>query len=102
MSTIAKDLARKLQQDIGAAMERNLRVARLMVEPAELAIMLIEAAVSTALTAAGTVAANCEEDGKRGQMFDFTLESIARMAKLDREPSLKKVAEAIAATPGGG
>ena len=87
---VVKDLGRHLQQRIGEVIEQQMQVGRMVLSSSEIALVLIEAAVSTSLTAAATVAANVDPE-KSGEMFDTTLRGIAAAAAGDRERSLAKV-----------
>lgn len=89
-SQIAQDMARHLQQQIGDVLQRNCAAATMVMDPAEMMIILIEAAVSTSLTVAATVAANCDP-ADRAELFDHTVRMIHASILSDRSRSLAAV-----------
>lgn len=90
--TMRRDLGRHLQQSLGDVLTRHMAIVGSTVQPADAMIMLIEVAVATALTAASSAAASCEDPANRAGIFDFTLASIARLAAADRDRALAAVA----------
>lgn len=89
MNSVAeRDISRDIQRRVGEVVERQLEIARHVLEPSELAIVLIQLAVSVNLTAAATIAAMAEDPGGAGEAFDMMLASIATFAKSDRERAL--------------
>ena len=95
-SPIAHDLGRDLQSRIGEVLARQTMIAKHVVSPSELMIMLIEVAVSTALTTAATIASH-KEESDRGETFDKVLASIHEMATADRDRSLSAIAAQLRA-----
>ena len=93
---IERDLSRNLQEQVGAVIERNIKIARLALDPAELGLMLIQVAVSVTLTAAATTAASCDPD-KLEEIFDMAIASINALAAGDRDRSLSKIRTRLAA-----
>jgi hypothetical protein len=88
---IAHDLGKKLQHELGQTLERNLGVAQVLLEPAELSLMMIEAAVSFLLSTASSVAAS-SKDESREKMFDLTIAAVTNMAGGDRARALAAIA----------
>ena len=68
----------------------QLAIAEPLVERAELALMMIQAAVAVSLTAAASTAASCDDEATES-VCDMTLLAIGAMAEADRERSLQKV-----------
>ena len=95
-TTLQRDLGRHLQQSLGDLLTRHMAIVGNALQPADAVIMLIEVPVSTALTAASSAAATCEDPAKRDGMFDFTLASIAKLAAGDRDRALAAVAAKLA------
>ncbi|MGI4732910.1 MAG: hypothetical protein ACRYFW_14350 [Janthinobacterium lividum] len=93
---IERDLSRNLQEQVGAVIERHIKVAQVVLGPAELGLMLIQVAVSVTLTAAATTAASCDES-KLGDVFDMAIASINALAAGDRDRSLSKIRTRLAA-----
>lgn len=89
--TAAQDLGRETQRRIGEVLERQVRIAQHVLEPADLIIMIMGVAVSTCLTAAATCAATIDDGAGVEEFFDFTLASIERLARGDRERSLAEI-----------
>lgn len=89
---IAHDLGQKMQIEIGATLERNIAIAQHVLKPADLSIMLVEAAIGMILTTAATIAASTEDQAGAGEMFDVTIDMMAAVAKGDRTRALAAAA----------
>lgn len=88
------DLSQHLQKAIGEVVARQIGIAQHVLEPVDLTLMLMQASVSLCLTTAATASASLGEDADQeavGDFFDFTLKSIADLARTDRERSIGKV-----------
>ena len=89
-SEMQRDLGRALQTEIGRVIMTRLKIARQVLEPGDLGIILIEAAVSTTLTAAATIAATSQPE-KAGEIIDYTLSVISKSVLADRDRVLAAV-----------
>lgn len=94
-SQAERDIARDIQRRVGEVVERQMNIARHVLGPAELSIVLIQLAVSVNLTAAATIASMAEEPAQAGEAFDVMLSSIATFSKSDRDRALAAVAERV-------
>lgn len=86
---IARDLGRDLQNRIGEVIQRQGTIAAAVLQPGELAVILVELAVSVTITVAATVAVN---SNKPDEAFDTVLALIAKNATGERARSLSEVA----------
>lgn len=92
---VAADLGRRLQELVGEVIEQQMKIAGHVLEPHELGVMLIEAAVSVGLTAAASVAASAEP-GRTEHLYDVAIAAIVAGLQGDRDRSLAAVRERLA------
>lgn len=88
-----RDISRDIQRRVGEVVERQMNIARHVLEPAELAIVLIQLAVSVNLTTAATIASLADEPKGAAAAFDMMLSSIATFSKSDRERALAAITD---------
>lgn len=98
-SQLQIDLSRKLQEDVDAAILRNVVLAQTVMPTGQVMLMMIELAVSTVLTTAATVAASVNDGADPGEAFDRMPDAIAGLARQDRARSLAAVVERRAGAP---
>lgn len=96
MSPLAHDLGQHLQEQVGDVLQRHLKVAQAVLDQKELALILVQVAVSTVLTTAATCCSVIDEEQKRAAFFDDTIDMVAGLARGNRDRSLAKVAQKIA------
>jgi len=93
---ITRDLSAKLQGDIGAALERNLHVFAAVLEPAELSLVMIEAAVMASRTTAATIAGFVEAE-KVATMYGGTIDAIIEQLQNSKADGIARTVAALRA-----
>lgn len=96
---VTRDLSRKLQEGLAVVLERDLKVAQVVLEPNEIGVLFLEAAVMMVRSSAATVAGMCgPADVER--IYDLTIESIFEQAKMGRADAVRRTQTAIAPRSG--
>ena len=88
---IAHDLSRRMQQSLADVLMREIAIAQHACTLPEIALMLIEASVMMARTAAGTIANSIDDDSKVEQMIDDAIDGITGQIKLSQPDIVTKV-----------
>lgn len=88
---IAHDLSRKMQQSLGDVLMRETAIAQHACTLPEIALMLIEASVMMARTAAGTIANSIDDDAKVDQIVADAIDGIVEQIKLSQPDIVVKV-----------
>lgn len=88
---IAHDFSRKIQQSLADVLTRETAIAQHACTLPEIALMLIEASVMMARTAAGTIANSIDDDAKVEQMINDAIDGIVGQIKLSQPDIVTKV-----------
>lgn len=91
MSPAYHDLSHHLQREIGELIQRHANVARSVLEPVEITLMMVEASVSLALTTAATSAASARPGADIHDLYDSTIGAIVASIASERDRSLAAV-----------
>lgn len=88
----ARDLSTHMQQQIGEIIMRNAKAARVVLQPVDVYIMMLEAAASVTLSAAASMAANATDAAEQAALFDRAIASVQGFIAADRDNTLAAIA----------
>jgi hypothetical protein len=95
---IGKDLSRHMQVEIGKVVQRHLDLARIALEPADVLLLLVEAAIGLSISAAASVGTNVPEPA-RDALIRSTLDQIS--AAISSDKAIGRIRAAAATGKGG-
>ena len=79
-SEIARDIERKVIGVMEDTLRREMEIAKLVLEPAEIGLLMMSIAKGALTSAAGTIAGMAEGE-KREQMFNYTIDQVVSVSR---------------------
>ena len=96
---ITRDLSKKLQNDLSDVLERNVSLASAVLNPLQVALVMVEAAVMMTRTAGATMANSVGDWASREdivQAHDLMIDMIIEQVNASRADSLERAFAEIA------